>query len=694
MLRNKFFLILIFLFAACVVKAQTYELPLPAEGPYIYYSADKLDYDEDTALLRLLGNVTVVYSDPQAGDNTFYAQNLLVNPKQKTVRSEGRIKVEGPNGTFEGDDLDGDYSAQNFSIKNISAEFPPVRILDAKSAEFKDGKQKYKGARVTCCELEKPHYTVGVGSISLSEKNKLFGTNGVLYIGTLPVLYLPIFWRSLGSDKPFTTYVDFTQSGKTGFGLLTSTVFYPLENLRTTVNLDYYLKSGLGIGGQVMTKNTPTLRGNAEVYAINDKEADENRWGARGGYWWQIKDTSDELNKKGGAIYTSQTQFRAVSDPYFNDTFFRSNPYAFMPDQDISLAVSRQSKTSIMRLSYLQKNEFDRVENEFKIVDKTLPKLEYQLMPFALGKTGIISNMALEVYNKEHEKEGYNQSAHARWTSQKSVKLNPWQTLTPYVMFDETVTFKDSNYNNEDSWVSRAGAGGTLRTALITGDLDLSYAYTKRFTTNAITTDQISDDHGEEQNIIYLQNYWRPSPYYYLRLGTGYSLKNDESNWNFKDRLEPILAEAGINTADNGINLFAQNLYDVVEGNTAFIFNTNFRLKGRSRMSLGMTNYNTDLDKYTFQVRFRVLPFGRSWGFDAGTDFDFESENWNFFSKQLKLYKDFHDASVMFGVEDRNNNLSFAFRINVICGDKGRKAIYTPEDEYWNPWREAGDLRD
>ena len=57
------------------------------------------------------------------------------------------------------------------------------------------------------------------------------------------------------------------------------------------------------------------------------------------------------------------------------------------------------------------------------------------------------------------------------------------------------------------------------------------------------------------------------------------------------------------------------------------------------------------------------------------------------------LSKDFHDAQLQMTVRDRNENLSFAFRVNILCGGNKRERAQLPEDKYWYPWRAEGDLR-
>ncbi|GHT42561.1 hypothetical protein FACS189437_10520 [Bacteroidia bacterium] len=679
--------------AAAPAYTTEYELPAPPGDSYIYFNADKLDYNADARSISLLGNVNLIFISPSSDETRFYADNLIIDQNAGKVFSEGPVAAEQKDGVFSGRDIEYNYETKDFKIKDISAVYPPIRVLYARSAEIRDGKQVYKGAKITCCDVEDPHYYIKAGSVSVVSEKRATISNALLYVGGVPVFYMPVFWRSLNTDRLYTTYLDFSQSNRTGFGLLTSTVFFPIEQLRATVNLDGYTKSGFGYGGELLAVNSSKVIGTAEAYGINDLNDKSYRWGLNGSLWAELFDNSDSLNREdGGAIYMNQSQFRSVSDPYFNDTFFRSNPFKFMPDQDINVAFSRQSRKSITRISYSQRDEFDFNQNEYITLEKTLPRFEYQLMPFTLP-LGLVNSFSANIYNREILDEGYNQTAAAVFKTQRAFNINKTFTFTPYGLLDERLTFGDK-YSDEASYVTRAGAGGNFRAELITGSLDVSYSYLKRFSTGTLRTDAISADGGIEANRIYVQNFFRPTPFLYVRLGTGYNVADNGVNWTFNDRLEPLLGEAGVNARDGSLNLFIQNLYDVKDGNRAFIMQSDFNLFRASRGVLGMTNHANDINSYLINTGFWFRPANLSWYFDAGLDFEIKQGAFNAYSRSFRFYKEFHDAGISAGVVDRNKNLSFNFRITVYCGKRRRQDTFEQEDRYWSPWRKPGDLRD
>ena len=707
------------------VWAEQNVLPQPDEEKgFIYFTADEASADPAAKKINLKGNVTLVQQTQTGEIRTAKGEDITFDQVNTTISSLGPMTVEGMGATVSGNNVSVNYKTKDFYAEDIQTEYPPLRVISAKEISMKDGTERLKGAVLTCCDNPDPHYTITLGNLKVSPEKRVFGTNAVFKLDGFPIMWLPVFWRSLDSQKPWTTHVDFTQSGDTGFGILTSNVFQEVAGFRPKVNLDYYTKSGVGLGLELMAVESETLRGTGEVYYINDRSSsdeeytldghpfqlqDTKRWGMRGGYWWEMYDSSDHFNNNKGALYQFQTQFRMVSDPYFNDSFFRGNPYIFTPDQETNFSLSRQSRRSTLRLSYTQIDIFDWQRGDFIAKERNMPQLDYTLLPFKDRLLGLTHRMEVNFNNTSHMEEEWKKQGSARWTTEKSIRLTKGLTFLPSVFYDQHVSLDDDDYNDKTAWVGRVGTDLNLQTDTPIGTLDFGYQYTKRLSTGTLKTDTSSLDHGEERNRLYLENYYRPSFNTYVRLATGFSLANHDvqnNSWqHLKHRVEPILLEAGYNSPDGKINLFAQNLYDLIEKNQAFIAQTNFMIKGQ-HLGIGLTNYDTTessdyalykniSDAYTFTTNFGLRLPNATWSLDLGTDFQIQSGSFDSFNKLIRLTKRFHDAIGELTVRDRNDNLSFAFRISVLCGKDGRKETQqNAQDAYWYPWRNENDLRD
>lgn len=714
------YLVILSVLCPALAFAQDQKLPAPpGQDGFIYFTADNASVDPISKKVNLKGNVVITQETKDKKHRVVTGEDITLDQAKTQISSAGTMTVKTADATLTGQDMSVNYTTKDFTAHNIATQYPPLRVINAKEISSKNGKEVLRGATLTCCDKPDPHYTLSVGKLSVSPEKRVFGTNAVMRLDGFPVLYVPVFWRSLESQKPFTTHVDFTQSKKIGFGILTSTVFDPVLGFRPKLNLDYYTKSGVGIGTELMAVTTPTLQGTGEFYYIHDNASpvelgkeETNRWGVRGGYWWEMADSSDHLNNEHGALYQLQTQFRMVSDPYFNDSFFRGNPYIFMPDQQTNFSVSRQTRRSTLRVSYDQQDIYDWNKMKFIAQTRTLPEIKYMLHPVNL--LGLSHRVEAGLDNTSYMEESFRRSGNARWTAEKAVRLARGFTFTPSVFYDQTVTFADPQYESKDSWVGRIGTDLNVQTETLLGTTDFGYRYTKRLSTNTVTTDQHSLDRGEERNKIYLSNYYRPSFNTYVRFETGFNLANTTTNlqtgvqrelgWeHLKSRVEPLLLEGGYNSPNGNFRFFVQDIYDLQEKNQAFITQLDFIYK-RQIIGFGLNNfanhediasqYRTYSDRYTFTTSLGIRPNNPNWFIDGGFDFQIQDKSFTGFNKMLRVSRTFHDARLELTVRDRNQNLSFTFRVNVLCGGDPRKQRALPEDQYWYPWRSENDLRD
>lgn len=730
---NRFWAILL----GCVVSglplcAADRVLPDPQNEGFIYFTADEAQVEPNQKTALLQGNVKIIHQAPDGSTRILTGNKLKLDQLNTEILSEGLVHLEDSNGNqLNGNNIQFNYTTKDFRADGITTEYPPLRVLSAKEISSKNGKKILKKATITCCDKPDPHYTISVGRLSVSKHQKVFGTNAVLRLNDTPVLWLPVFWRSFDSQKPWTTYVDFTQSNRTGVGILTATAFPKVLHFRPKLLLDYYTESGLGIGAELTAVESPTLHGSGEFYYINDRAdykditiPDSKRWGVQGGYWWEMYDSSDHFNNPSGALYQLQTKFRMVSDPYFYDSFFRSNPYVFMPDQETNLSLSRQTRRSTLRVSYQQKDIFAWDKQEFMAEERSLPEITYSLLPFNDPwlrtsnrlEVDFSNTSSLEYKDGMPNEEGpYQRKAHAKWTTEKSFRLGKHFTLLPQAFYDQTVTFADNKNNHKDAWVARVGTDVNLRTRSVLGDTDIGYQFTKRLSTGTWTSDQLSLDQGIEKSHLYLKNYYRPSMNTYLRFETGFNLSDTTTNlqtgylqelgWeHLKDRIEPITVEWGYNAPSGKMNFFVQDIYDITDKNIHFIAQSNFSVKNQL-IGFGVNNfatrtdpgslYQTETDRYTFSSTLGIRPPSDKWKLDLGMDLSLFRGSWYGFNKLARLTYTFHDARVELTARDRNHNLSFAFRINILCGGDARaNQQQKTQDLYWYPWRQENDLRD
>jgi len=694
-MKNKIISLLLFLFLPFYLFGQNNVLPSPTKEDFIYFTADEALYDKEQGIAELSGNVEIVLDQKNVEGQTakIKAQKVQILTEQQIIITQGPTIIERDGSFFEVSDIHFDIASRKLIMQGIKADYPPIKVLEAKNIEAKKDQYILKSAELTCCSMEKPHYTLYVGKADLIPEDRIIAYNAVLKVGKVPVFYFPVFYRSLNTDRLFTTYIDFDQSGNTGIGFLTSTV-YAKNNFRAAANLDYYTKSGFGYGLDVGYLSPQKFRGSIQTYTIYDKEKDEQRWGIDGGYWWQMHDSSDSLNNKGGAIYFSQLETRNVSDADFNDDFFRANPYVVSPDKLTRASIVRQTRKSTFRVSYSDRRQLNPDDKTYSNSEEILPKVDWIFNPFVIPYTGgVVNNFSVSFNNTKKEDYDFVQYFQAKWNSARDFKLHKNFTLTPSVFYNQEIILKDPTNNDEDKFVGRYGGQLNLRSNLITGMLDIGYRYTRRNQEGALTSENPFDN-KEEENLVYIQNYYLPTPNLYFKLGSGYNLQNSQDSWEAKYRVEPILAEVGYFSQKTGSSIYLQNLYDVHTANQAFVLDAVLKNLYGSSAKFGLVNYSTDRDSFLFTTQFTLAPRKITWRADMGIDFEVKNSLVHAYSKHIKVYKDFHDVSLMVGVRDRNQNLSFSFRINVMCGGADKRQTQKQAENENYPWHDNQMLRD
>ncbi len=697
-MKTKFLLFSCFIFLISFAFCQSNNLPAPTKEDFVYFTADEISYNNQTGKAELNGNAQI--SVKKDGEQyNILGSSFEILPKEKTIISTGPVTVENSNGSFSLKDFKYNTESKDIVIDDFSAQYGPMRILSAHN--FSGDKEEYilKDAVLTCCDKPTPHYTMSLGKATLKPNISISGTNGVARIGKVPVFYFPYFYRSLRNDHLFTTYLDFGQSANTGFAVLTSTV-YSNGNFAATGNLDYYTKAGFGYGLTLGYDDPNKFRGNIQTYTIKDNVLDMQRWGINGGFWWEMFDNSDSLNNEDGAIYFAQMKTRTVSDPEFNNDFFRNNPYVVSPDKLVQTSLVRQSRVSNFRISYYDISKLDEMTKTFYKNKTDLPEIAWNFTPFVLPKTGgIVNNFNIAFNNTKYNEKPINdndflQYFQATWRSSKSFRLHRNLTLTPSVFYNQEIGFKDPVSQKNDNYVGRYGTEINLRTDLPTGMLDFGYRYKHRTTDKVLVIDEFKEYQNvfnrEEQNAFYLQNYYMYKNLYF-KVVSGVNINENKKSWDLNERLEPLLAEIGFFNQKTGTNFFLQNLYDFANGNQAFVLNTTFRDPRDPEnmfITLGVTNYKTDRNSFLFTTQFALAPKNSTWRADMGLDFEIKDSSIHGYSKHILVYKDFHDFNVMVGVRDRSQNLSFHFMINVRCGGSAEE---TPAQQrinkYWYPWQ-------
>ncbi|MCX5783810.1 MAG: hypothetical protein NTW04_05165 [Elusimicrobia bacterium] len=687
--RNLFFISCLFFCAS----ALSYELPKEEDKPHIYFEADESQYKRQEDLLYLKGNVKVVEKNRGEGllDRTLRGEEIFVYISSKTAVSPGAaVAEEGVNALY-GERAVLAWGEKSLSLEHVTSSYDGWKIIDAEKGSIKGKKHKYKNVKLTSCFEENPHYYIKLGSMTITPKRKLWGTNAVFYIKKVPVFYLPVIYRPLGTDKDYITYISVGYDDRNGVGLKTTTVYHFNQNAIGKFLADYYTKSRFGAGLEFIYDRAHDFKSRFSGYVIPEPQTSFTRWGLNGGYWQKL------AGEEGRATYFAQAQFRLMSDKYFNNDYFRSNPYAVSPDRNMSAAVVRQTPKTTSRVSYQRIDSAPEVKNIFVKALETRPRLDFSAAPFGVYLP--LLNTVTAYYDAS-ETSGisyFNKTAGAQWTMFKAIPVVKNISLLPSAFYRQNVTFS-SPLNDNDMWVGRYGTGLNLRFDTLLGSLDLLHSFVRRLEPNNFTADTNAQDRGTETNSLAAQTFFRPNRLAYFKLASSYDFRRLRGlSRDFEDRLGPIIADAAY-TPSATFNLFAQDVYRIGGGNEAFVLQADIGRREGNSLGFGLANYSSSPRSYIISQSASWRPKAGTWGFEAGlsTQADMEGfrvETLRSFLKTLTIYKNFHDFETIWRVRFRPGVREFIFSANLKF-DHSKKRVRSEKEAEKFPWRKEGQARD
>lgn len=371
-------LTLVFVFWVNLVSAETTK-----DSPMII-NGDNVEYSADNKEVVATGNIEVIYKGAKLTCN-----RLKVNMQTKEGLAEGNAKIEDAKGVVTGEKIVYDFANKTGIIYNADFRANPYFGKARKVEKLSDGEFTAKGGYFTTCSLDHPHYRFASKKISVFPQDKMQAQGATLYLGTVPLIYLPRFNYSM--KEPFM-HVQVEPGIRKDWGPYILNVWRSnlADNVSARVFLDYRNKLGFGEGFEVNYAKTPIGKGDFKFYYTNEKPADQpqgaptefQRYFMRWRHKWDI-DPRTNLT----AEFFKITDKRRKNDPNYN-----TSDHSFLQDYFF-----REYEKDAQPLSYaLLHHAFDyssldlllqiRTNKWFNQVEKK-PEINYNLPSLQLGES-------------------------------------------------------------------------------------------------------------------------------------------------------------------------------------------------------------------------------------------------------------------------------------------------------------------
>ncbi len=282
-----------------------------------------VDYDLRKGLFTATNGVVVKY-----GHAVLTAAQATVDQRSGWVVADGSVRVENEGQIWVGDHLSYNFKTRQMTAEQFRTGKTPVYIAaKGLSGDTTNGVYYGTNAVVTTDDTAHPFETIRAKSVKIVAGEYVVARHATLYVGGIPVLYLPYYSRPL-DDR--ANYWTFTPGYRTKYGayLLNTYNWFWGEDWSGKVHLDYRTQRGAGAGfdvdGNLGRWGTPSL----ESYYLYDKAPEVNNSGQPYPHNRGIAWLSYQSEPYTNLFIKSQVRYQSDSDvtQEFFERLYQRNP--------------------------------------------------------------------------------------------------------------------------------------------------------------------------------------------------------------------------------------------------------------------------------------------------------------------------------------------------------------------------------
>ena len=223
------------------------------------------------------------FVDLQAGTSRIQADQLDMyetaaadGRKTRRVVAQGNVVFMQGAERLSGDKLEMDLgssqglfeNAHGFISSGVLVEAGKIRRIDAHTYNVED-------AHFTSCTQPNPRWSFSASSATLKVDDHIRARNVVFRVKDVPAFYIPYFIYPIEQDQRSTgiLFPHFGQSTSRGFNVGTGFFWAMGRSYDQTFYVDYFSKSGYGLGHELRYTMASPSRGNFRTYGFRRTDA-------------------------------------------------------------------------------------------------------------------------------------------------------------------------------------------------------------------------------------------------------------------------------------------------------------------------------------------------------------------------------------------------------------------------------------
>ncbi len=225
--------------------------------------ADQVEYFDALNKVVASGNVEAIYRDAKV---TCEQATIYMTTKDAYLR--GRVHLFQLDGLLKGEEILYNFRTRKGTVLSGEGQAGPWFSKGDRAEKFAPDGFVHRAGYLTSCDFEKPHTRLQAREVRVYLDDRVVLRNAVMYVGDVPLFYLPSYTHPLDDKRPRVTIIP-GKDKQWGLFLLTAWRVYIHENLQGRFHVDYRerldlatgldLKYTLPVGGEGIFREYYTL---------------------------------------------------------------------------------------------------------------------------------------------------------------------------------------------------------------------------------------------------------------------------------------------------------------------------------------------------------------------------------------------------------------------------------------------------
>ncbi len=234
------------------------------KGGPVSLEADQVSFSQADNKAHAEGKVEV--SD---GNQKLYCDQLEMDRNKQEAVAKGHVYLDSPKAQIDADQGTYNFNTQSGNFTNARAFNNSYQVKGKTLSKISDDHMAVDEGYMTTCDHDEPHFRMGAHRMDIYQGDKAVAHGVKMYLGKVPVMYLPRYTQDL-KNRPWFT---FTPGSKKDLGLflLTRSRIYSSDHLKTTLHVDFYERQGIGWGMDNKYKTDHYGGGIVRNYFINER---------------------------------------------------------------------------------------------------------------------------------------------------------------------------------------------------------------------------------------------------------------------------------------------------------------------------------------------------------------------------------------------------------------------------------------